>query len=159
MSRLRDLAAKASLVLGAAGVVLAGAAMLVLPPAFGRTVVLLATPNSPDVVAANRALWSAGEPVAPIYGTPIGEPMELLFIDANRIITPPEDPSLALYTVDKSKGENPLQAKTVRYFGRIALAGAGLLVLAGALHFAWKRWRRGPTFPTPSGSPPGGPPS
>lgn len=142
MSKLRDRAAKVSLVLGIAGLVLTPAAVLILPAAFGRTVQLVTTPNAADIVALNRAMWSKGEPVAPIYGTPIGEPMTILFAEERRIIVPAEDPSLTLYTVDKSKGENPLQVQTVAFLSKFALIGSGVLLLAGALHFAWKRIRR-----------------
>jgi len=141
MSKLRDRAAKVSLVLGIAGLVLTPAAVLILPAAFGRTVQLVTTPNAADIVALNRAMWSKGEPVAPIYGTPIGEPMTILFAEERRIIVPAEDPSLTLYTVDKSKGENPLQVQTVAFLSKFALIGSGVLLLAGALHFAWKRFR------------------
>ena len=142
MSKLRDRAAKVSLVLGIAGLVLTPAAVLILPAAFGRTVQLVTTPNAADIVALNRAMWSKGEPVAPIYGTPIGEPMTILFAEERRIIVPAEDPSLTLYTVDKSKGENPLQVQTVAFLSKFALIGSGVLLLAGALHFMWKRIRR-----------------
>src|SRR5262245_38860233 len=140
-TRARDLPAKGALVLGSAGVAAALLAILALPAAFGRTVTLLAAPNAPDIVETNRATWSAGEPVAPIYGTPIGEPMTILFADESRIIIPKEDPSLTLYAVDKSKGENPLQAQTVRFLGTYALIGSGVLLLAGVLHVAWKSFR------------------
>ena len=138
MSRIRDLAAKAALVAGAAGLLLAGAALFLLPR---RTVQLITTPNAPDIVEMNRTMWSKGEPVAPIYGTPIDKPMEILFAEEARIIVPAEDPSLTFYTVDKSKGENPLQARTVRFLGQYVLIGSGVLLLAGVLHFVWKARR------------------
>lgn len=138
MSKFRDLISKVALVLGAAGLLVAGAAVLLLPR---RTVQLITTPNAPDIVEMNRAMWSKGEPVAPIYGTPIDKPMEIHFAEDARIIVPPEDPSLTLYTVDKAKGENPLQAQTVKFLGRYVLIGSGVLLLAGILHFVVKRKR------------------
>ncbi|HEU4339269.1 MAG TPA: hypothetical protein VFS19_04310 [Planctomycetota bacterium] len=142
LTKLRDRAAKVALILGVAGLVLTPAAVLILPAAFGRTVQLVTTPNAPDIVALNRTMWSKGEPVAPIYGTPVGEPMTILFADKSRIIVPAEDPSLTLYTVDKSKGENPLQAQTIRFGAKFGLIGSAILMGAGALHFVWKRWRK-----------------
>jgi hypothetical protein len=141
MARWRDRLAKAALGLGAAGLLMALAGFWVLPAAFGRTVTLVTTPNAPDIVDVNRAMWSKGEPVAPIYGTPVGEPMRILFPEKSRIIVPPEDPTLTLYTVDKSKGENPLQEQTARYVSTIMGAGSLVLLLAGVLHFVWKRVR------------------
>ena len=142
LTKVRDAAAKVALILGIAGLVLTPAAVLILPAAFGRTVQLVTTPNAPDIVAMNRAMWSKGEPVAPIYGTPIGEPMTILFAKESRIIVPAEDPSLTLYTVDKSNGENPLQAQTIGFLAKYALIGSGVLAGAGALHFVWRRLRR-----------------
>lgn len=144
LARFRDVAAKGALVLGVAGLVLAPAAALMVPAAFGRTVQLLTTPNAPEIVEVNRALWSKGEPVAPIYGTPIGKPMRVVFPDKSRLIVPPEDPSLSLYTVDKSKNQNPLQAQTLWFFAKFAMMGSAIMAGAGALHFAWKRLRRRP---------------
>lgn len=141
MSPLRDRIAKAALVLGAVGLTVAPAAAALLDAVAGRTVILL-NPDPPEVVDANRALWSQGELVAKIYGTPIGEPMRVLFADSARIIVPKEDPSLTLYTVDKTKGENPLQAQTLWFTVKLAMAGSALLVFAGLLHVVWKRWRR-----------------
>jgi len=142
VSRFRDVAAKVALVLGAIGLVAAPLAAWILTAAFGRTITLLATPNAPDIVAMNRTMWAKGEPVAPIYGTPIGEPMTILFAEPSRLIVPPEDPSLTLYTVDKAKGQNPLQSQTVWFFVTFAMIGSGVLLLAGILHFVWKRLRR-----------------
>jgi hypothetical protein len=140
-TKFRDRIAKAALFLGVAGLVFSAVAAFALPAAFGRTVVLVATPNAPEIINANRALWMAGDPVAPIYGTPIGEPMRILFVDEKRIIVPPEDPSLTLYTVDKNKGQNPLQAQTVRFLATVCALASALLLVAGVLHFAWKRIR------------------
>jgi hypothetical protein len=138
-TKFRDNIAKAALFIGVAGLVFSALAVVVLPAAFGRTVILLATPNAPEIVNANRAMWMAGDPVAPIYGTPIGDPMRILFAEEDRVIVPAEDPSLTLYKVDKNKGENPLQAQTMRLLGTITALGSGVLLAAGVLHFAWKR--------------------
>jgi hypothetical protein len=142
MSKFRDRIAIVALILGGAGLVLTVAAVLILPAALGQTVQLVVTPNAPDIIETNRMMWEKGEPVAPIYGTPVGQPMTILFAEKSRIIVPPEDPSLTLYVVDKSKGQNPLQVQTVRFLAKYAAMASGVLILAGLAHFAWKRWRQ-----------------
>ena len=143
MSRIRDRIAKAALILGVAGSLAPPVVAALLSAASGRNVILVATPNSPDIVEANRALWTPGEPVAPLYGTPVGEPMRILFADPARIIVPKEDPTLTLYTVDKSKGENPLQEQTMWFAVRMAMYASGALLAAALLYYLWRR-RRGP---------------
>src|SRR5262245_48977106 len=138
MGPLRDRIAKAALVLGVLGALVPPLAASVLSGAAGR-VVLFINPDPPDVVEANRALWTLGEPVEKIYGTSLGEPMRILFADPARIIVPKEDPSVTLYTVDKSKGENPLQVQTVWYAVRLTMyVSGGLMALAFVL-WLWKR--------------------
>ncbi|HEY3226338.1 MAG TPA: hypothetical protein VGK61_05020 [Planctomycetota bacterium] len=141
MSRFRDRIAKAALVLGVFGSLAPPVAAALLSAASGRNVILVATPNNPDIVEANRALWTPGEPVAPLYGTPVGEPMRILFADPARIIVPGEDPSLTLYTVDKAKGENPLQERTMWFAVRMAMYASGALLAAALLHSLWGRLR------------------
>jgi hypothetical protein len=139
MSRFRDWIAKAALILGVTGALAPPIAAALLSAAAGRNVLLVATPNSPDVVEANRALWTPGEPVAPLYGTPVGEPMRILFADPARIIVPKEDPSLTLYTVDKAKGENPLQEQTMWFAVRVAMYASGGLLALALLHYLWRK--------------------
>ena len=141
MSRFGDRIAKAALIVGVIGSLAPPVAAALLSAASGRTVILVATPNSPDIVEANRALWTPGEPVAPLYGTPVGEPMRILFADPARIIVPKEDPSLTLYTVDKSNGENPLQVQTVWFVVRMTMYASGALLAAALLHYLWRRLR------------------
>ncbi len=140
MSLLRDRIAKTALFLGVFGAIVPPAAAALLSAASGREVVLV-NPDAPDVVEANRALWTAGEPVAKIYGTPLGEPMRILFTDSARIIVPKEDPTLTLYTVDKTKGENPLQVQTVWFAVRLTMYASGSLMAAAFLYFLWRRLR------------------
>ena len=140
MSLFRDRLAKAALILGVVGALASPAAAALLDGVAGRTVILL-NPDPPEVVDANRALWTPGEGVAKIYGTPVGEPMRVLFADSARIIVPKEDPSLSLYTVDKTKGENPLQAQTMWFAVRMAMYGSGALLAAALLHFLWRKVR------------------
>jgi hypothetical protein len=140
MGTFRDRIAKAALFLGVLGAIAPPAAGAMLSAASGRTVLLI-NADPPDVVEANRALWTQGEPVAKIYGTALGEPMRILFADPARIIAPKEDPSLTLYTVDKTKGENPLQVQTMWFAVRMAMYVSGALIGLWFLHVVWKRLR------------------
>jgi hypothetical protein len=139
MSRFRDWIAKAALYLGVFGALASPVVAALLSAAAGRNVLLVATPNSPDIVEANRALWNPGEPVATLYGTPVGEPMRILFADPARIIVPKEDPTLTLYTVDKTKGENPLQEQTMWFATRMTMYVSGGLIGLWLLHVLWRK--------------------
>ena len=138
MGVFRDRLAKTALFLGVLGALVPPAAGAMLSAASGRNVILI-NPDPPDVVEANRALWTQGEPVPKIYGAQVGEPMRILFADPARIITPKEDPSITLYTVDKTKGENPLQVQTMWYGVRMGMYVSGGLIALAFLHFLWRR--------------------
>ncbi len=97
------------------------------------TEVLLITPKAADVVAFEKELWEAGDPVAEIYGVPTDKPIELAFVDETKLIRPEEDPSLVLMPVDKQAGENPLQLKTVWFIAHRAAIGLGVFSLAALL--------------------------
>lgn len=93
-------------------------------------------PSAPDVVEVNQGLFELDAPdpgspdfaskVTQIYGTPVGEPMDFVFVDDSRFLRPRELPSLTLLPVDKARGENPLQASTLYFFARWATLAAGL---------------------------------
>jgi len=72
-----------------------------------------------------------------IYGSVTDEPTKVLFVSADRFVHPRELPTLTLLPIDKQKGENPLQVKTVYFFASRSAAGAAvvgaLFVLAGFL--------------------------
>jgi hypothetical protein len=130
----RILKASALLSIVAFFLVLGGA--YVLSERFSTEVTLI-TPKAPEAVALEKMLWEPGASVAAIYGVPTGETRSVLLADPERIIRPPEDPSLVLYTVDKEAGDNPLQEKTLWFATRwlaVALGAFGLLALA-ALRF------------------------
>lgn len=109
----------------------AGLGILIAAPAsagaisalWGREVVLI-VPEAPELVSLNRTDWVKGQPVAPLYGTPVGS-MRIVFPDAAKTIVPEEDPSLTLYK--NERGDHPLQARTLWFFARwLALAGLAL---------------------------------
>ena len=132
--------AKVALALGVAGAIAPPIAAGMLSASSGRNVILI-IPNPPEVVEANRSLWTLGEPVAAIYGNPVGEPMRILFAEPDRIIVPKEDASLTLYTVDKTRGENPLQVQTVWFGVRIGMYVSGVLMALAFLNYLWRKVR------------------
>lgn len=126
LARLRPYA----IIGGFGGLVLVLALAVILDFGFGQNLILI-SPHEPGAVEVNRALFLPGDPVAELYGNPLQESVRLIGADPARIIRPEEDAGLALYTVDKQQGENPLQAKTVWLFARFAMLGFGLAGLAG----------------------------
>jgi hypothetical protein len=93
------------------------------------TEVQFIVPAAPEAVALERELWEPGEPVADIYGTPVGAPVRVVLPAEEKLLRPAENEKLLLMKVDKQKGENPLQVKTV-WFVAIRLAiGLGLFTV------------------------------
>ncbi len=70
------------------------------------------------------------ESVVAIYGSAEGEPVEVLFVDEERLLRPSEDESIVL--LPKNAGDNFFQVKTIFFFAQIALAAAALAALLGA---------------------------
>ncbi len=108
----------------------------------GAREVFLLVPHAPEVVEANRLMWSVGEPVAGLYGIPASHPVRVVFPNKAKLIVPEEDPSLTLLVVDKQAGDNPLQAKTVWYVVRFSLLVCGVVALAGGFLAHWFRRSR-----------------
>ncbi|HLY08178.1 MAG TPA: hypothetical protein VKW04_02625 [Planctomycetota bacterium] len=75
--------------------------------------------------------------VMSIYGSQTDEPTKVLFVPEEKFLRPPELPSLVLLPIDKEKGENPLQLKTVTFLASRTAMGAtivgAILLVAGAL--------------------------
>ena len=90
---------------------------------WGREVLLLA-PHDPSVVTLNRSLWSAGEPVADVYGSPMSEPTRVLLIGDQKVLRPVEDPKLSLLPV-ASAGKRPIQIRTLWWAVRLGVVGLG----------------------------------
>lgn len=110
---------------------------------FGRDVLPVA-PSSPEAVRANKVLHEQGDPVPEIYGVPGQRQLRVLFVPTDRILRPAEDPSLRLLLIDKQRGENPLQVKTVYFLAWRIMAGlvAAALLGFGLLLLLQRRRRR-----------------
>ena len=87
----------------------------------------------------NKILWRKGESIAEIYGIPSNEKIRIAFPEESKIIVPEEDPSLTLYRVNKQKGENPLQTKTLWTFLPFIEGGGLLLLLFGLPLLLWEK--------------------
>lgn len=114
---------------GFGGALLALGMAMILDRALGEDVRLI-SPHDASTVEVNRALHLPGDPVSEIYGNALSNPVRVIAPDPGRIVRPDEDPSVVLFTVDKQRGENPLQARTVWLFAKAAALGLTLLGLA-----------------------------
>ena len=113
---------------------------------FLTTEVQFIVPAAAETVALERELWEPGHPVASLYGTPVGDPVGVVWPDPERLLRPVEDRNMVLMLVDKQKGENPLQIKTVCFVATRLAAVLG--IISALLSLAW--WaaaRRGPRPP------------
>lgn len=131
-------------ILAAAVVAAVGVAGLALfaDRVLGREVVLIA-PHDAGSIELQRALWMEGDPVAEIYGNPLGGPVRIVLTDPARIIRPLEDPSLALLSAGSSTENRPLQVRTVWFVARPLIAiFLAIAALATALRFAPIRRKR-----------------
>ena len=145
---------KTLLGLSIAGLVLAYPLAYCLEQVAGREVVRI-TPGDPALVELNRQTFDptfevdASAPaakqkeqlrraIAELYGQNASDPEVLVFLDADRIIEPPEDPSLTLYQV--AGEEHPTQAKLLYFIAKFVTIGCavGAVVLFGLV-----RWLRG----------------
>jgi hypothetical protein len=141
-------------------VVAGGTYPVVLILDHGATEAYIIDPYSPEAVAVNRDpsmldLPAKTDPKYPrkvmeLYGFPSEEPNRLVFVSQNRYVHPVELPSLTLLPVNKQKGENPLQVKTLYFFARyIVLTSAPVSVVMLAV---WALLFR---KAAPSAAPPG----
>ena len=133
------------LVAGFGGAVFVLGLAMIIDRGFGEDVRLI-SPHDASTVQVNRALYVPGDPVAEIYGNALSKPVRVIAPDPDRIVRPDEDPATVLLTVDKQRGENPLQATTVWLFAKAGALGLGLLGLA-ALAFP-----RSCVVPSPNGA-------
>ncbi len=127
------------LVLGLA--VLAPVSAYVLDRAYGETVLPVAR-SAPEAVRANKALYEEGDSVAEIYGVPGERKMRVIFVSKDLLVTPSEDPKLRLLLINKQKGDNPLQVKTLYFVAWRVTAGLAAVSLLGLALLLFLRRRR-----------------
>ena len=131
LARIRPFA----LLAGFGGAVLVLGMAMIVDRGLGEEVRLI-SPHESSTVEVNRALYSPGDPVAEIYGNPVKNPLRVIRPNPERMIRPDEDRSLVLLAVNKQRGENPLQARTVWLFAKAGTLG---LVLLGMAALAFPR--------------------
>ena len=118
--------------LGFGGAAASVAVALLTVGLLGQNVVMIA-PFDESTVELNRALYSPGEQVAELYGNPLGTPVRVIAPRRQTIIRPAEEPSLVLMRVNKQRGENPLQAQTIWFFGRLVVPSLIVLGIVGLI--------------------------
>lgn len=101
----------------------------------GRDVLLIA-PHDEPTVRLNRALYVPGDPVADLYGNSMSKPVRVIILSDRRVIRPSEDPSQLLLEVDSARSEHALQAQTVWFVTRYALA---VLLAVALVTVLWPR--------------------
>jgi hypothetical protein len=124
----------------ALGLALAAPVTALVLDRFWAVTVQPVVPATPEAVALNRSLHEKGQNAAEIYGIPTAKPMRVLFPRKASLLRPPEDPALRLLLVDKQRGDNPLQIKTVWFLAwRLGAGLAGLGLLGLGLGFVLSR--------------------
>jgi hypothetical protein len=87
--------------------------------------------------------------VISIYGLPTEETTSVVFVSDAQLTRPPELPGILILAVDKHKGENPMQTKTLWFFAKYLAGGSAF---AGALLLGLSAWlgRRKPGAAAPA---------
>jgi hypothetical protein len=127
----------------------------------GATDAYLIAAKSPEMVQANQALADPRDPkesdaayhkkVMEIYGNPVDYKTPVVFVPANKFVHPKEAPELVLLPVDKEKGENPLQVKSLYFFAKYVAMGSG--VAFGVLMVLFLVLGKSPKKPAPDPAP------
>jgi hypothetical protein len=131
---------------------------LVLILDHGATEAYIYDPYPPETVMVNRDpsminLPPKADPKYPrkvmeLYGFPSEEPNRLVFVSRDRFFHPEEMPSLTMLPVNKQKGENPLQVKTLYFFARyMVLCSAPVSVVMMAVYAFLSRKAAPPAAP------------
>lgn len=109
---------------------------------------VLAKVRSPAERAAWKTSgWDPRDGVAELYGVVEPPPLTVMVWDIERLIRPPEDPSLRLLPLDRKSGESVLtQAGWFVRMGALALA---LLVVGSVGAWLDRRRRAQPAIPKP----------
>lgn len=82
-----------------------------------------------------------------IYGSVTDEPTKVVFESKERFFNPPELPTLTLLRMDKQKGENPYQVKTIYFFASKTAGGAAVFGVLFALAGFFTRKKKAPPAP------------
>jgi hypothetical protein len=127
---IRRILRRSAFTVGFGGMVVVLLAVMTADRALGQDVLMIA-PHKPAVVELNRMLYAAGDPVPQLYGNPLSAPTRVVLPSQERLLRPQEDPALLLLRVDKQRGENPLQTRTLWFFAKFAVPGLALLGLLG----------------------------
>ena len=117
--------------------------------------------KDPSVISVDEEIFEAPKGVAKdskayrdavmrVYGSQTDEPTKVVFVSKEKFLQPKLLPGLMLLPVDKQKGENPLQLKTVYFFApKIML---GFSVAGFICTIAWIVMRR-KSMPSPPAAP------
>ncbi len=147
------------LVLGALALLFAA---LVYPAAglvaSGAVEAYLISAKDPSAVKVEQEIFEAPKGVSKdskayrdavmgIYGSVTDDPTKVLFVPAEKFVRPRELPTLTLLPIDKQKGENPLQVKTVYFFASKTAAGAAVFAALFALAGYFTRKKKAPPAP------------
>ena len=84
-----------------------------------------------------------------VFGNAVDYTTAVLFVPKEKFVRPAEAPSIIILPVDKEKGENPLQVKTLYFFARhiVMAAGAAFVVLLLVSRFLNKSQPKPPAGP------------
>lgn len=98
-------------------------------------------PKETDAAFQKRIMEVFGNAVD--YSTPV------LFVPKEKFIRPAEAPNIIILPVDKEKGENPLQVKSLYFFAKYIVTGASVafVALLGLHLFLARSSRKAPTAP------------
>lgn len=99
--------------------------------------------KSESMVKFNKDSFEARDPketdaafhrrIMEVYGNAVDYSTPVLFVPKEKFIRPAEAPTLIILPVDKEKGENPLQVKSLYFFAKYIVMGASAAFLALAL--------------------------
>ena len=98
--------------------------------ASGAETVQMIRPWDEALVEFNKWEFEEGDwedDITAIYGSPEGEPLELVFVEREALFYPEEGGELALLV--REEGEHFWQVKTVYYAAKWSSIGAGIVVL------------------------------
>lgn len=143
----------------AIGAFLTGMAIIPLVGAYIRGTavqVYQLTPHAPEAVSVNLDMWNFDTPdpaktpdydhqLMKIYGIPNEKKDVLVLIDKSKLVYPAgqdKRPDLVFLPVDKQKGDEPLQLKTVDFVSGYVRIGAWIVGMVFiVLHFVFKKIR------------------